>query len=110
MFGISNRGGLMKRPLILTLILLIVMSSQTVAQNQSTELEKLGDKLELIVKAQRPGWKHKRGEPMLNATNVLIDYWSFSNRVVKVSVLLHNSPEEAREVLQRFLRYNGEKE
>ena len=66
--------------------------------------------IDLMTKINMPGWKHKRGEPMLGSKNVIEDFWSISNRVIKISVLPHKSAEEAREALRAFVKYDRERE
>lgn len=57
-----------------------------------------------------PNWQHERGEPIAGSDDtVLIEFWSFSNRKVKVSVLLHKSVEEADTVMQNHARYSFNK-
>jgi hypothetical protein len=55
-------------------------------------------------------WKHKRGESIEGSKNVVIEFWSFSNRVVKVSIIPHTSADEARQALLDFVRYDRDKE
>jgi hypothetical protein len=73
-------------------------------------LERLDEKVSGHLELKLPGWKHKHGEPMLGSKNVIEDFWSVANRVVKVSILPHESAKEARSVLREFVKYNSEKE
>ncbi len=91
------------------LILLILFLSQSTAQNES-ELDLVGQQLSRHLEMKLPGWKHKHGEPIRGSKNVLIEFWSFSNRVVKVSIVSYGSAQEAREVLKGFKKYNAKKE
>lgn len=92
-----------------TVILLFLFLAQTAAQNES-ELDLVGQKLSRQLETKMPGWKHKRGEPIPGSKNVLIEFWSFSNRVVKISIVPYRSAQEAREVLRGFKKYNTQKE
>ena len=97
------------RVIIMALLLGMISAVQAVAQ-APVDLDRLDDKLIRHVESEMPGWKHKRGEPIPGSKNVLIEFWSFSNRVVKISIVPYGSAQEAREVLQRFKKYNIQKE
>ena len=81
-----------------------------VAQN-SAELNVLDEKLTRYFEEKMPDWKHQRVEPIAGSgDNVLIEFWSFAYRKVKVSILLHRSVEEAQQVMQNHVRYAIDKE
>jgi hypothetical protein len=79
------------------------------AQGQEN-LDSLEDKISHHVATEMPGWAHKRGEPIQGSKNVLVEFWQFSNRVVKISIVPQKSSEEAREKMQSFLRNTKEAE
>lgn len=85
-----------------------------VSAQAKTELDKLDEKLRQYFERMTPGWKHERVEPLsppgTKSEGVLIEYWSFSNRKVKISILVHKSAEEAKEVLQTHRRYSLDRE
>src|SRR5688572_27467848 len=55
--------------------------------------------------------KHERGEPIAGSDDsVLIEFWSFSNRKVKVSILSHDSIVDAQKTMQQHARYSFNKE
>ena len=97
--GITG-GGCMRNRIVTAVILSVLCLSHATAQNQA-DLDRLGDKLSYHLGAKMPGWKHKHGEPMLGSKNVIEDFWSLSNRVVKVSIVSHKSAEEAHDVRAR---------
>lgn len=99
----------MKRKSIAAFVLLNLLIGQSIAQGLS-DLDKLDQKLVRYFEKAMPGWKHERVEPVTKGENVLIQFWSFSNRKVKVSVLPHKSAGEAREILQRHVRYTFNKQ
>ena len=99
-----------KHRTIWILSVFLLCGGHVAAQNDPLEIEKVAGKLEQVLKVKMQGWKHNRGEPFVKNENVLLDYWYSSNRVVKISVIPHNSAAEAREALQRFVRYDREKE
>jgi hypothetical protein len=95
--------------MFVALLLSVLCLSPTSAQD-SSDLEIVKDKVRHHLEFKMPGWKHKRGIPMLGSRDVIEDFWSVSNRVVKISILPHKSPEEAQEVLRRFVKYDRQKE
>lgn len=100
----------MKNRFFSAFVLVTLLSAQAlVAQNQS-ELDALDEKIKRHFEKTIPGWKHERVEPVMKSENVLIEFWSAGNRKVKVSILPHNSEEEAREVFKRRGQYGLNKE
>ena len=78
---------------------------------KSAELNRLDEKLARHLQKKLPEWKHERGEPIAGSDDsVLIEFWSSSNRKVKVSILLHNSVADAQQVMQNHARYSFNKE
>jgi len=94
---------------IVATILAIVFIGRVKAQEQE-DLAKVADKVSHQLQIKMPGWKHKHGEPMLGSKNVIEDFWSIPNRIVKISILPHKSANEARERLRAFVQYDREKE
>ncbi len=91
------------------LVLSVVLVGQTFAQDLS-DLDRLDTKFSQYFESIMPSWKHERVEPVLKTENVLIQFWSFPNRKVKISIVPHKSAEEAREVLQRFVKYESDRQ
>jgi len=79
------------------------------AQAQS-DLGRLDEKFARHIEKMMPEWKHERAEPVSKDENVLIQFWSLSDRSVKISVVPHRSASEARDALQEFVKYDPEKE
>lgn len=92
---------------------LVVLSglflTAALAQAQ-VDLDILEGKVVQHVKAIKPGWQHKRIEPITGSTNVLVANWSFPKRGVRVSIIPHKSAAEARAALRAFVKYDREKE
>ena len=100
----------MKDRVLAGFVFLTLVLGQAFAQN-SWELNRLDAKLAQHLEKKMREWKHQRGEPIAGSgDNVLIEYWSFSNRKVKVSILLHHSVAEAQQVIQNHARYSFNKE
>jgi len=100
----------MKERLLVAFVSSTLLFSNTFAQ-ASLELDRLDQKLTRYFEKTMPYWKHERVEPIAGSgDNVLIEFWSFSNRKVKVSVLLHNSVADAQEVMRDHARYSLNKQ
>lgn len=94
---------------IAAIFVLSTLLVQALAQDQS-KLDALDEKVRRDFEVTMPGWKHQRVEPIVKNENVLIEFWSFANRKVKVSILPHESVEKAREVFNNHQRYSFNKE
>ena len=100
----------MKDRVIAAFVFLTLVLGHAFAQ-KSAELNRLDEKLARYLEKKMPEWKHERGEPIAGSDDsVLIEFWSFSNRKVKVSILLHNSVAQAEQVIQNHARYSFNKE
>ncbi len=100
----------MKVPILSAFVLLTFLLSYTSAQD-AAEINRLDEKLTRYFEKTMPDWKHERVEPIAGSgDNVLIEFWSFSNRKIKVSVLLHTSVEDAQEVIKQHARYSLNRE
>jgi hypothetical protein len=96
----------MRHQVLTVFALFSLLVGQNVDQ-QALELDNLDRKLVQHFEKTMPEWKHERVEPIAGSgKNVLIQFWSFSNRKVKVSILLHDSVEKARAVIQHHARYS----
>ena len=99
----------MKRQKFAAAALLALLFSPAVAQ-RDPELDRLEIKMNKFLENKMPGWKHKRGEPMQGSNNILIEFWSTSDRVVKISIVPYASAHDAKQVLSEFLKYESQKE
>jgi hypothetical protein len=88
---------------------LIFAVSYVLAQDRP-ELETLDQKIQRHFEKVLPAWKHERVEPIVKSENVLIEFWSLANRKVKISILPHNSVEQAKETFKNYERYSINKE
>jgi hypothetical protein len=89
----------MRSRILIAVALLTLLFSQAVGQDQP-DLDRLDEKFTHHLESRLPGWKHERGEAMQGSTNVLIQYWSFENRRVKLAIIPQKSAQEAREKMQ----------
>jgi len=100
----------MKHRVLAAFVFITLALGHAFAQ-KTAELNRLDEKLARYLETKLPDWKHERGEPIAGSDDsVLIEFWSFSNRKVKVSILLHNSVEEAQQVVQNHARYSFNRE
>jgi hypothetical protein len=106
---IRNEEDVMRRRIFVALVLSVVCITHAWAQGQ-VDLDKLEEKLSRHIETKLPGWTHRRGVPMLNSPNVLIEVWSFPEKGVKIQIVPYKSAQEAREVLRGFLKYESDKE
>jgi hypothetical protein len=94
-------GGMMLNRL-LALVLMVIAVPVSATQDKF-DLDKLNEKFVRHFEKVLPGWQHKRVEPVDKDENVLIQFWSFGNRKIKVSVLPRSSTAEARDALKSFV-------
>lgn len=100
----------MKQRVFVAFVLLPILLGYACA-HASAELDRLDEKLTRHFEKAMPNWKHERVEPIAGSgDNVLIEFWSFSNRKVKVSVLLHKSVAQAEEVIKDHAKYSFNKQ
>jgi len=95
--------------LIIVAFFCIPALTQTRPANQIA-LDALDEKIRGDFQETLPGWKHERVEPIVKTEKVLIQFWSFANKKVKVSILPHESVEKAHEVFKNFDRYSPDKQ
>lgn len=98
----------MKRMLLAFLFLALSFGEARAQLNP--DLEKLDEKIVKHFEAKLPEWRHKRGEPIQGSTNTLIEKLVSSHRIINISIVPHKSAAEAREAIERFVRYDSEKE
>jgi hypothetical protein len=100
----------MKQRVFVAFVLLPILLGYVWAQ-ASAELDRLDEKLTRHFEKAMPNWKHERVEPIAGSDDtVLIEFWSFSNRKVKVSVLLHKSVAQAEGVIKDHAKYSLNKQ
>ena len=98
----------MKVRLLVAMVFFSVCVGQGSAQDR--ELDRLDEKVKRHIEAKMLGWEHRRGEPMLHSTNVIIEVWSFPEKGVKIQIVPYKSAQEALEVLKGFVKYESDKE
>ena len=99
----------MRIRVLLAIGFLSLSFGQAIAQDRD-ELDRLDEKFTRYFEKAMPGWKHERVEPLVPTENVLIQFWSASERKVKVSIIPYRSGAEARAALENFMKYEKDKE
>jgi hypothetical protein len=74
----------------------------SVVAQQQTDLDHVGDKASRYIALRMSGWQHKRGTPIQGSKDVIVEFWTFPNRVVKISIMETKSVEDAHETLMKF--------
>lgn len=90
----------MKR-LLMTFVILILLAGIVAAQDN--QLSNVAETIGLSIQQKMPGWKHKRGKPVTQSENVIIDYWYSRNQIVKISIIPYKSQDEAAKALAEFV-------
>ncbi|HEY0349640.1 MAG TPA: hypothetical protein VGC60_15940, partial [Pyrinomonadaceae bacterium] len=93
----------MKRLLWAVACALPLIMAHTVSA-QTTDLDRLDEKLRKHLEKKMPGWSYRRVEPIQGSTGVLIQVWSMENRAVRIVVVPKKSATEAKESMQNFPR------
>ena len=99
----------MKTRVAFVFVLCTLLVNQALAQDR-TKLDALDEKVKRDFEKTMPEWKHERVDPIVKSESVLIEFWSSANRKVKVSILAHDSVEQAREVFKNHERYSFNRE
>lgn len=96
---------------VLFAIVMSVLATVGAATAQvDADLGRLEEKASRHLENKMPGWKHKRGEPVRGSESVLVDFWSFPNRNVKIAVVPYSSGQKAKEAFEEFMKYQPKRE
>lgn len=101
----------MNRMLALSFAAILLMAAQLTARAQDDlrPFNPLAESVETAIKEQFPNWKRTSIPPAqpngVNTFNddVIIDQWVSNEAIVKVSILMHPSKEEAKKALKDFV-------
>ena len=99
----------MKNQVLSLFAILILLISTGLAQERP-DLDTLDQKIQRYFEKALPGWKHERVEPIEGSQNVLVEFWSFANRKVKISILPHTTVEQAKEEFKNYAKYGVNRE
>jgi len=89
--------------------ILILLVNVSFAQERP-DLEALDQKIQRQFEKSLPGWKRERVESIEGSQNVLVEFWSFANRKVKISIMPHASVEQAKEAFKDYAKYGVNRE
>lgn len=90
-------------------ILLLAAQLTAKAQDDRRPFNPLAESVETAIKEQFPNWKRISIPPAQPngaetfTDDVIIDQWVSNEAIVKVSILIHPSKEEAKKVLKEFV-------
>lgn len=82
--------------------ILVTTSTAAKAQNVSGELSNIADSFRRAVQEQLPGWKYKSITPMEGGQDVILDRWFSGDRIVNLTIIRHQSQEEAANSIRDF--------
>ena len=91
------------------LLLGATLTSPIIVRAQA-DLDRLDEKFRHHIEPAMSEWKYKRGKPTSEGENVLVQFWSFSERRVMISVMPYRSAQDAKQALQEFAKYLPNKE
>src|SRR6266404_2802796 len=94
------------RKIFFVLVLSVLCHSYAVGQGQM-DLDRLDEKFTHYLESKLTGWKHERVEP-IQGSSALIQFWSASNRKIKIAINPQQSGEKAREKMKEFAKYTRE--
>jgi hypothetical protein len=77
------------------------------AQNVPTPLATTDDAVTSTIREQKPEWTHTTVKPVYENEQVIIQQWVSGERIVKVSIVPHNSHDEASQVIRKFAKNAG---
>lgn len=88
-------------------LILATLASVAVGQGKANA-DRLGEKISSQLESRLSGWHYKRVEPFGPSSNVVVQSWSSTNRIVKVSVAIRQSVEDAKKEIKSFLQFRRE--
>lgn len=76
-----------------------VASLAVEAQTVSSRLTVVRQDARRLISEKKPDWKHSSAEPMPGSEDVIVDFWTYEGKVVKVSVIEHKSASDAEQTM-----------
>ena len=100
----------MKKLMFPCVILLLGLIAGPVVAQTDAEVTNLQEKANRHLEIKMPGWKHQHGEPIQGSGGVLVDFWQFEKRKVKIRVIPYASGRIAKEAFDEFKKYEPDRE
>jgi hypothetical protein len=97
------------RTSIIVALILAALGSVAVAQKKP-DVDRMGENIANQLKTRLPGWTYKRLEPFGGSTTIVSQTWSTTNRIVKVTVAIRESVEDAKKEVRSFLEFSKDPE
>lgn len=70
--------------------------------------DRLEEKITKQLEARLAGWHYKRVEPFGPSSNIVVQSWSTTNRICKVTVAIRELVEDAKKEIRSFLQFRRE--
>jgi hypothetical protein len=77
---------------------------------QKPDVDRLRENIANQLKSRLPGWNYTRIEPFGPSTTIVSQAWSTTNRVVKLTVAIRESVEDAKREVKSFLEFRSDPE
>ena len=88
-------------------LMVATLASVTVGQGKA-DVDRVGEKISKQLESRLAGWHYKRVEPFGPSSNIVVQSWSTTNRIVKVTVAIRESVEDAKKEIRSFLQFRRE--
>jgi hypothetical protein len=95
------------KTLINVALILATLASVAVGQGKA-DVDRLGEKIASQLESRLSGWHYRRVEPFGPSSNIVVQSWSTTNRIVKVTVAIRQSVEDAKKEIRSFLQFRRE--
>jgi hypothetical protein len=90
-------------------LVLATLASVAVGQGKA-DVDRLGEKIAKQLESRLAGWHYKRVEPFGPGSTIVVQSWSTTNRIVKVTVAVRESVEDAKKEIKSYLQFRREPE
>jgi hypothetical protein len=95
------------KTLINIALILATLAAVAVGQGRA-DADRLGERITKQLEPKLAGWHYKRVEPFGPSSNIVVQSWSTTNRIVKVTVAIRESVEDAKKEIRSFLQFRRE--
>ena len=95
------------KTLISVAVILAALASVAVGQGKA-DVDRLGEKIASQLESRLSSWHYRRVEPFGPSSNIVVQSWSSTNRIVKVTVAIRESVADAKKEFRSFLQFRRE--
>lgn len=93
---------------LINLALIVATLASVAAGQGKADLDRLGENISKQLESRLSGWHYKRVEPFAPSSNIVVQAWSTTNRIVKVTVAIRESVDDAKKEIRSFLQFRRE--